>query len=278
MQAYYNGKILQIESIHISPFDRGLMFGDSIYEVIRCYPKKIFLFDAHIKRLKESLRKTNITEPDLTNLENVILELLEQNNLSNEYAAAYIQITRGNQFPRRHAYEDFLIPNIFIYVEEFSPRYDEMKKGIKVGLDEDLRWMRCDIKSTLLLPNVLSQKKAKEEGYSEIIWHRDGIITEGTHTNIFFVKEGIVITPPLNNYILPGITRRQVLNICSNNQIITYERSVNLNDIYNFDEIFITSTLNEITPVIEFDGKEINKGTPGEITQLIQAEYQKLYK
>ncbi|MEW6195210.1 MAG: aminotransferase class IV [Bacteroidota bacterium] len=277
MLAYYNGKILPLENIQISPFDRGLMFGDGVYEVIRCYPKKIFLFDAHIKRLKESLRKTNITEPNLSNLENVILQLLEQNNLSNEYAAAYIQITRGTQFPRRHAYADSITPNIFIYVEAFPPKHDELTKGIKAGLEEDIRWMRCDIKSTLLLPNVLSQRKAKDEGYSEIIWHRNGIITEGTHTNIFFVKDGVVVTPFLNNFILPGITRKQVLNLCSENQIASDERSISINELYNFDEIFITSTINEITPVIEFDGKLINRGVPGEITMMLQKEYQKLY-
>ncbi len=277
MLAYYNGKILLLEKIQISPFDRGLLFGDSIYEVIRCYNGKIFLFDAHLKRLKESLRKTNIPEPDLSNLENVISELLKQNKLINDFAAAYIQITRGNQFPRRHAYDDSITPNIFIYVEAFPPKYDEFTKGIKAGLEEDIRWMRCDIKSTLLLPNVLSQRKAKDEGYSEIIWYRNGIITEGTHTNIFFVKDGVVITPSLNNFILPGITRKQVLNICSDNQIATDERSISINEVYSFDEIFITSTINEITPVVEFDGKLINRGVPGEITGILQKEYQKLY-
>lgn len=278
MLAYYNGKILPLEKIQISPFDRGLMFGDSIYEVIRCYPAKIFLFDAHLKRLRESLRKTYIPETDLSNMENVIGELLKQNKLVDDFAAAYIQITRGSQFPRRHAYDNSITPNIFIYVEAFLPKHDELTKGIKAGLEEDIRWMRCDIKSTLLLPNVLSQRKAKDEGYSEIIWHRNGIITEGTHTNIFFVKDGVVITPSLNNFILPGITRKQVLNLCSENQIATHERAISVNEIFNFDEIFITSTINEITPVIEFDRKLVNKGTPGEITKLLQTEYQKLYR
>lgn len=278
MQAYYNGKILPIENIQISPFDRGLMFGDSVYEVIRCYPGKIFLLDAHIKRLRESLRKINVPEPDLSDLETIIEKLLSQNNLVNEFAAAYVQVTRGNQIPRRHAFEKSLTPNIFIYVETFPQNNVDMLKGIKVGLEDDIRWMRCDIKTAMLLPNILSQSRAKEDGLAEIIWNRNGIITEGTHTNIFFVKDGVVVTPPLNNLILPGITRKQVLNMCSEIQIATHERAISVNEIFNFDEIFITSTTNEITPVIEFDGKLVNKGAPGEITKLLQAEYQKLYR
>lgn len=276
MHVFFNGKITEIENAVLSPFDRGFLFGDGVYEVIRYYPKKFFLLEDHFTRLHNSLKELEITESGISNIEHILNELIRINNLTDKLSIAYLQISRGYQFPRRHAFNDEARPTFFIYVENFPAKIDDMKNGVKVGLDEDIRWTRCDIKSTSLIPNVLSNKKASRNNLTEIIWHRNGIITEGTHTNIFFVKDNVVITPPLNNFILAGVTRKAILSMCQQIGITTCERTVNAEELKTFDEIFITSTLNEITPVIEIDGTTVNNGKPGTMTMRLQNEFQKL--
>lgn len=276
MHVFFNGKITEIENAALSPFDRGFLFGDGVYEVIRYYPKKFFLLEDHFARLRNSLKELDIPVPDISNLEQILDELIRINNLEDKLSIAYLQISRGYQFPRRHSFNDEVKPTFFIYVENFPTKVDDIKNGVKVGLDKDIRWTRCDIKSTSLIPNILSNKKASTNNLTEIIWHRDGIITEGTHTNIFFVKDNVVITPPLNNFILAGVTRKAILSMCKQTGITISERLVNIEELKTFDEIFITSTLSEITPVIEIDGMTVNNGKPGRMTMRLQNEFQKL--
>ncbi|MBI1937617.1 MAG: aminotransferase class IV [Ignavibacteriales bacterium] len=277
MHVFFNGKITEIENAVLSPFDRGFLFGDGVYEVIRYYPKKFFLLEDHLARLRNSLKELEIPAPDLSSIEQILNELIRVNNLTDKLSIAYLQISRGYQFPRRHAFIEEASPTFFIYVENFPAKIDEMKNGVKVGLDEDIRWTRCDIKSTSLIPNILSNKKAVRNNLAEIIWHRNGIITEGTHSNIFFVKDNTIITPPLNNFILAGITRKAILAICKQTGMESCERPVNIDEMKTFDEIFITSTLGEITPVMEINGSIANTGKPGAVTIKLQNEFQKLY-
>lgn len=277
MLVFYNGKILDLENVAVSPFDRAFQFGDGVYEVIRYYPKIFFEYDSHLDRLKSSLKKIEISFTAFENIESVLCELIQKNNLDDQLSIAYIQISRGNQFPRRHFYYENLEPSIFIYVEKYPARIDEMKNGVRVGLEEDIRWMRCDIKTTSLLPNVLSKQRAVKNGLTEIIWHRNGFITEGTQTNVCFIKNSELITPPLSNLILPGITRKIVLRLCEKLGIGYSERDIKLSELNHFDEMLLLSTTAEITHVIELDGNIINDRVPGPICKLLQSEYQKLY-
>ena len=277
MLVFLNNKILSHEEIAISPFDRGYQFSDGVYEVIRYYPEKFFKLSAHISRLKYSLREMEISEPDLQNLESVLYELVNRNNLTNEPSIAYMQITRGKQFPRRHIYDENIEPTLFIYVEKFPVKIDDMKNGIKVGLENDIRWHRCDIKTIALIPNVLSKSRAVKSGLTEIVWYRDGIVTEGTQTNIFFVKDKTLVTTPLSTNILAGITRATVIELASSLSIPCIERKVNIKELYDFDESFLASTTSEVMPVIKIDEKKIGSGLPGQITKLLQSGYRKLY-
>ena len=276
MFIFLNGKIIEQREAVISPFDRGFQFSEGVYEVIRYYPEKFFSLHEHIDRLKYSLTELNITHPPLDNIETVLNELILRNNLSEELSIAYIQVTRGTQYPRRHSFSRDLSPTFFISAEKFPANKKNMADGVRVGLEEDIRWARCDIKTTSLLPNVLTSRRADEKNFTEFIYHRNGKITEGAHTNVCFVRNNELITPPLSNFILSGITRKIVLGLCGKIGISCYEREIELSEINNFDEVMILGTTTEITPVIEIDGRKVNTGKPGAVCRSLQKEYGKL--
>ncbi len=273
---YYNGNIIPLEEVKISPFDRGYQFGDGVYEVIRFYPSKLFLPELHVERLRSSLDKMQIKFFHLDFIVPTIMELLSKNNQLDKPSIAYLQITRGIQIPRKHDYADELIPSVFMYTAEFPVKFQKQVDGVKVCLDEDIRWHQCDIKSISLIPNAASSQRAKELGCEETIWHREGKITEGTHSNIGFVKNGNVVTPPLSKYILPGITRRTALMICYELGIRVEEREVDVSEIAEFDEAFLLSTTAEVMPIVEFENKKLNNGIPGPVTRALQEAFQKL--
>ena len=276
MWVYLNGKILKQEEVVISPFDRGFQFSDGAYEVIRYYPKKFFELNAHLNRLKYSLKELLIPIPSLNDIEPLLNELIIKNNLTDEPSIAYLQVTRGIQYPRRHSFDDKISHTLFISTERFPAKKDQMISGVKVGLGKDIRWLRCDIKSTSLIPSVLSSHNASQKGYFETIYHREGIITEGAHTSVCFVAKNELIIPKLSNLILAGITRRIVLEICHQEGIRFSEKDISITELNNFAEIMLLGTTTEITPVIGIDGIKINQGIPGPVCRLLQSEYQKL--
>jgi D-alanine transaminase len=275
MMVFINNRIIPVEEAAISPFDRGFLFADGVYESIRTYNKKLFRYKDHIERLNRSLKETQIEFKELSSFENIIYELIKKNEIAND-ALVYLQITRGSVYPRTHSFpKENTSPTIFISVKEFKGNIEEQIKGIKVILQEDVRWLRCDIKSTSLLPVVLANQKATDENAAEAILVRDGLITEGTHTNFFTVKDETVFTAPCSKLILGGITRKVVLEFCNKFKIDYREEFISKDDLKNFDEFFITSTTKEITPVVKIDYWEINDGEPGKITKSLQSLFKK---
>jgi len=276
MLVFLNDKIIPIEESCISPFDRGFLFADGVYESIRTYNRKLFRYEDHLDRLKRSLRETRINFDGLSSIENIIYELIRKNNVENE-ALVYLQITRGTAFPRTHSFPvEKTTPTLFISVKEFKEDFEEQSNGVKVILQEDVRWLRCDIKSTSLLPVVLANQKATEEGAAEAILVRDGLITEGTHTNFFAVKNETIYTAPKSRLILDGITRRIVLELCEKFKIDYHEEFINKDDLKYFSEFFITSTTKEITPVVSIDYWSVNDEIPGKITLSLQSVFKKI--
>lgn len=276
MICYYNGQFQTISDIKVSPFDRGFLFADGVYEAIRTYNKTLFRYDDHLSRLKRSLKETRIDFTELISLENIIYELMIKNEIESE-ALAYLQITRGSAIPRTHHFpEEKISPTIFISVKELTNNYEEQTNGVKVILQEDVRWLRCDIKSTSLLPAVLASQKAKEQNAAESILVRDGLITEGTHTNFFAIKNETVYTAPKSRFILEGITRKVVLELCSKFKVDFIEDFINKDELKSYDEFFITSTTKEITPVTEIDYWKINQGNAGKITMSLQSLFKKI--
>lgn len=276
MIVFLNNCFIDVEQAVISPFDRGFLFADGVYESIRTYNKKLFRYEDHLARLKRSLKETRIEFPELDSIENIIYELMIKNDIEDE-ALIYIQITRGSAIPRTHHFPtENISPTLFISVKELIENIEEQEMGVKVILQEDARWLRCDIKSTSLLPVVLASQKAKEENAVEAILVRDGLITEGTHTNFFAVKDETVFTAPKSKMILEGITRKVVLEFCEKFKIDYREEFIEKNDLKNFTEFFITSTTKEITPVVEIDYWKINQGEPGKITKSLQTVFKKV--
>ncbi|MCJ7552942.1 MAG: aminotransferase class IV, partial [Ignavibacteriaceae bacterium] len=171
---------------------------------------------------------------------------------------------------RKHSYEENLTPTVFVSVSRLQDNKEQLEKGVKVILEKDIRWTRCDIKSVSLLPSVIANTKAVKSGAYEAIFHRDDLITEGSHTNFFAVNKGILYTAPLSNFILEGITREVIIELSMRNNISIVEDYIKLSKLKTFDEFFITGTTTKITPVIQIDDWIVGKGIPGEMTKLIQ--------
>jgi D-alanine transaminase len=276
MIVYINNNYVSFEDAFISPFDRGFLFADGVYESIRTYNKKLFRYNDHLKRLKRSLAEIRIDLDDFDSLKPIIYKLIDKNRIEGE-AKVYLQVTRGGAFPRTHNFQPPKSnPTIFISIEELQSPKKELREGIKVILQEDLRWLRCDIKSISLLPVVLANQKAKETGAEEAILYRNGLITEGSHTNFFAVKDNTLFTAPLSYLILEGITRRVLLELCNQLRIEVKEEHIRKDEIKKYNEFFITSTTKEITPVVQIDNWEINKQIPGTITRKLQSAFNEL--
>jgi len=269
MTVYFNDKYIPHDEVKVSPFDRAFLFSDGVYEALRTYNNKFFRWDDHLKRLKYSLKELGINFNDFDRFKNIFTELADINNIKTDYSV-YLQISRGVSFPRTHHYEDNLVPNVFSFAKPIKDNSKELTNGVKVILEKDLRWLRCDIKSTSLLPSVIANQNAIRNNAYEAILFRDDSITEGSHTSFFAVKDNKIFTAPLSNYILNGITRKVVLELCKENKIDSCEEHINVNELINFDEFFITGTTTEVTPIIQIDDWIVGDGKPGSITLKIQ--------
>ena len=255
MWVYLNGNILKSEEARISPLDRSFTFGDGVYEVIPSYNNNLFLFEKHLARLYSSLEKTFIKAPsDLIDLKKILRELHEKNKHKNQFF--YVQISRGIQEFRSHESSSDLTPSLFITSQKLEKnpyRNNPNKAGLKIRLEEDVRWQRCDIKTTALIGNILSMHDPSLAKVDEIFLHKNGMINEGSRSNIFFVKDNKVFTPPLSQKILPGITRDFVIDLLRRYEIEISEEEIPLDFIYDTDEIWVTSSTKEIQPVSQID-------------------------
>jgi D-alanine transaminase len=278
MISYFNGQFLEHTEIMVSPFDRGFLFADGIYEAIRTYHGKLFRYEDHLERLKKSLQGIRLEFQNIDGVEQIIYKLIQRNTLAGE-VLVYLQITRGASFPRMHSFpKEKVEPTIFISVQELNEKPEEQQNGIKVILQEDLRWMRCDIKSISLLPAILANQKAVEAHADEAILVRNGLITEGTHTNFFAVRNGEVVTAPLSNLILDGVTRKVVLELCRRAGVKVREELIRADELKSYDEFFVTSTTKEITPVVMIDGAVIGNGNPGVLTLRLLSQFKSQIK
>jgi D-alanine transaminase len=273
---YLNGRFVSREEARISPDDRGFYFADGVYEVIKYYNGRPFRFAPHLNRLRDGLQALRIGFSGLNELETLCGQLIAINKLTGSDAGVYLQITRGAA-SRMHRFPgNGVLPTIYINTFQMPAMKEELENGIRVIMREDIRWQRCNIKSIALLPNVLMFQEAAEQGAGECFFVRNGVYTEATHSNIFAVKSGKIYTHPDSHYILPGITKRAVMDICLELDIPVLETPIPANLTGDFDEFFITGTVSEITPVIGIDDQDISGGIPGPITRRLQEEFTKL--
>ena len=275
--AFLNSKFVNFDNAKIHIEDRGLQFSDSVYEVIPFYNKRLIDLFFHIKRLKFSLKELNINYKVNTDyFTKIFNKLVLYSKIKN--GLVYLQITRGVQ-SRDHAYKDNLKPNIIIYVIDKKLNIpDKNFKGQKAVTYKDLRWKRRDIKTVSLLGNVLAKKYAVKKNAYEAILIDKGKVTEATASNVWIVKKRNLITHQANTEILKGITRQTIKKIIVTNKLNLIERSFSLKEMYNADEVFITSSGNFITPIIKIDSKKINKGKIGKISLQLALLYFDLFK
>ena len=261
---YLNKDFITREEVKISPFDRGFLFGDGVYEVIPIYERKAFLLEEHIARLGRSLVLTGIKRPKKWNkIPEIIDNLVERNLFDNQ--SVYLQITRGEDSVRNHIPDPKVEPTLFITSSDLKVnpyRLNPEKKGLAVKILEDPRWDRCDIKAVTLLSNVIAMREANIEGKDGVIFCNKGKITEGASSNVFAVFDNLVVTSPESNQILSGITRKHVLSLLSVKGIKVLEKDLNVVDLYKAEEVWMTSSTQEIQPVRKIDEKVIKFKSP----------------
>lgn len=269
---YLNGEWLKPEEATVSVFDRGFMFGDGIYEVTPFYKGKAFRLQDHLDRLKYCLSEIKIPF-DFAILETLMFEALSRAGLADKDAAVYIHVSRGAA-PRTHYFPEAPKPTFLMYA--FPVQLENFQeKRWKVMVSDDFRWQRCDIKSTAILANTMSNEEAISEGFDENLLVRDGYFTEGSHSTAFFVSNGIIYTHPEGPYILSGITRKVVMEICRELRIPNKEEAFPVEKISEVEEIFLTGTTTQITVVesLQAEGKEIFSSQKGAITARLQEEF-----
>ena len=278
MIAYFNGEYLPKESITISPDDRGFLFADGLYEVIRAYDGKLFCAKQHIERLNRGARHLCLEKPAFGFLETVSQTLIGKNNLTND-ATVYIQVTRGAA-PRKHGFPTGIQPTVYAFAAPFDPAKSKpnQENGVQAITVEDIRWSRCDLKTVGLTANVLAKQQALEQNATEALFVRDQMLLEGSHSNFMAVVDEALVTAPATNTILHGITRQTVLDLAREKGIEIKERPIPVKDIQTLSEAFITGTTTEITPVITIDQQKIGSATPGPVTRILQKAFREMVR
>ncbi|HZV62370.1 MAG TPA: D-amino acid aminotransferase [Methylophilaceae bacterium] len=275
---YLNGKFLPIEQAYVPVLDRGFIFGDGVYEVIPVYSGHPFRLREHLKRLDQSLTAIRLPNPhDAYTWERLIRELLVPNMAcSSEYKdiSLYLQVTRGPA-PRDHAFPIEVVPTVFMMCSPLvTPSAAIREQGVAAVSADDFRWDRCDIKAISLLPNVLLRQMAVDASAVETVLFRDGILTEGAVSNIFAVENGVILAPPKDNHMLPGITYDLILELAEANDIPLEIGHFEEVRIRAADELWTTSSAREILPITTLDGKPIAGGKPGPVFKRMYEIYQ----
>ncbi len=267
--AFLNGSYMPLEEARISPMDRGFLFGDGIYEVIPSYNGKMVGFGPHIARMKEGLAAIEIgLDWSEDQWRELCTSLSEKNGNGN--LGIYLHVTRGADTKRHHAYPEGLEPTVFAYGYDIAepPIPDRnLVKPYTCSTGHDLRWHRCNIKSISLLGNVMHFQQGYSKGDGEILlYNANNELTECGTCNAYIVKNGVVITPPLDSQILPGITRQLALKVLREDGTIPVEeRTITMDEVWDADEIWISSSSKEIAPVVKLDGKPVGDGKVGPI-------------
>ncbi|MDX1705072.1 D-amino acid aminotransferase [Pseudidiomarina sp.] len=265
---YLNGDWIAPEHAKVSVFDRGFLFADGIYEVVPVYSGKPFLLELHLARLYRSLREITITVADDAFWHELVRDLIERNNYGDANGLIYIQVTRGAEASRAHLPGNSLTPTVFATISPLAIHWDQPAPA-RVTLLEDIRWLRCDIKSISLLGNILLKQQAASVGAVEPILHRDGLITEGASSNFFAVHNGELFTAPKNHLILPGISRDWVIELAHEAGIRVHEEPFKVADLPQLDELFLTSSSREVQPIGQIDDIIIADGQCGPVTAIL---------
>ncbi|PWB58368.1 MAG: D-amino acid aminotransferase [Nitrosomonadales bacterium] len=270
---HLNGQFLPLEEARIPVLDRGFIFGDGVYEVIPVYSRHPFRLQDHLKRLQHSLDGIRLANPH-SDVEwtALVRELIARNEGEDQYL--YLHITRGVA-KRDHAFPKDTPATVFMMSSPLLPPDPVLRQnGVAAITAVDNRWLRCDIKAISLLPNVLLRQLAVDAGTAETVMLRDGFLSEGAASNIFVVRDGILLAPPKGPLMLPGITYDVVLELAAANNIVFHVEPVAESILRSADEIWLTSSTKEILPITHLDGHAVGSGTPGPLYRKLDQLYQ----
>ena len=274
--AFVNDAFTLLAEARVSVEDRGFQFGDGVYELVRIYGGVPFRLDDHLARLDRSARALSIPLPfDKSRWKALIAEGVKQSGYRD--AKVYIQVTRGAA-PRDHVFSASLVPTVVITVRPFNALPSALyADGAAVVTVPDIRWGRCDIKSICLLANVLAKQQAHEAGAFEAVFIREGMVLEGSTSNIVAVRGRALLSPPESSLLLSGITRMVTFGLAGEAGILVTERALSDSELYSADEAFLTSTTIEILPIARVNNRAIGGGKPGALTMELMARFRKLH-
>ena len=273
MNAYLNGQFLPLADAKIPVLDRGFVFGDGVYELVPVYSKKPFRLDEHLRRLQGSLDGIRLANPNgMAEWRERILKLIALQDFSDQ--SLYIQVTRGVA-PRDHAFPKDVPPTVFMFSQPLVTSTSEQKEaGVCAVTAVDNRWLRCNIKAISLLANILLRQQAIDVECAETIMLRDGFLTEGAASNIFVVKDGVLMTPPPSSLMLTGVTYDVVLELAAAHGIPHEIRPISEAEVRAADELWMTSSTKEIMAIVKLDGNPVGTGVPGPLAQRMDGLYQ----
>ena len=271
---YLNGDYLPLDAARVSPMDRGFLFGDGVYEVIPVYSRRPFRRDEHLGRLQRSLDAIRLANPlDLTDWRALVDRLIAEAEWEDQ--SVYLQVTRGPMAVRNHAFPATVTPSVFGLVEPLhTPAPTQVEQGVAAVSAADFRWLRCNVKATSLLANCLLRQMALDAGCAETLMFRDGILSEGAASNIFAVKNGILLAPQKNHLMLTGITYDVVLELAAKHGLSTEVRDITDAEVRAADELWLTSSTKEVLPIVTLDGQPIGAGQPGPVFARMYGWYQ----
>jgi D-alanine transaminase len=271
---YINGEYLPQSQAKVSVLDRGFLFGDGVYEVIPVFSGKPLRLNKHLERLQRSMNRVLLKNPLTQEQWQDIFQTLLDSNPGGD-RSIYLQVTRGAAPVRDLSISVGVEPTVFVMVNDINPvDFAGLANGIEAVTVDDFRWKACDIKSISLIANVMIRLRANELNVMDAVMVRDGLVTEGTASNIFVVHQGIISTPPKSDCLLPGITRDLVIELARANGFKLEERDINQDELETADEIWLTSSTREIAPVVKLDDHVIGDGVAGEYWKKIIAIYQ----
>ena len=277
MTAYLNGQFLPLADARISPLDRGFLFADGGYEFIPVYSRHPFRIDEHLRRLQATLDGIKLPNPHSVEAwKKIILRIIAETEFEDQ--SIYIQITRGADDKRDMPFPQGVLPTVFVFSSPLlSPSLAQRESGVAAITADDLRWGRCDLKSLALLANVLLRQQAIEAGCVETVMLRDGFLTEGTASNIFCVRQGVILAPPKDRHMLPGITYDVVHELAARHGAAHAVRAISEAELRSADELWMTSSTKEVLAITTLDGQAVghgeSRGKPGPITRQMHAWY-----